>query len=88
MTTEPVDPASGSTRAITYFWESGHYRKSLGDAIVQTLLADDEPVAGQLGRPLRPETVEAALAAARQARDAFSRARPELSDYMGQLTAR
>jgi hypothetical protein len=74
-TTEPRPP-EGARLPMRWYWEPGHFRTSLGDAIIDRLYGK----ATDFGRELRPDTVEAALRAIQQERDAYaSNRRADLS---------
>jgi hypothetical protein len=38
MTTEPVPPSGDTTSRMKWYWESSHYRKELGDLVLDRLL--------------------------------------------------
>ncbi len=68
FTTEPRPPR-GSMQPMRWYWEPGHFRTSLGDQIIQRLYGENSE-RSDFGRDLRPDTIDAALSAIRQERDA------------------
>jgi hypothetical protein len=66
--TEDV-PAQGDRRSeVEWFWEPGHFKKSLGDLMLRRVLAGDQL---DIGVELTPDAIDARLAKIRADRDAY-----------------
>jgi hypothetical protein len=67
FSTEPV-PAAGDRRTTTrWFWETSHFKKQLGEIMIQTMFGQGAP---EFGARLTPETVTARNAEVRSQRQA------------------
>jgi hypothetical protein len=42
-TTEPVPAPGDKTSKMTYYWEAGHFRSALGDALIETMVRGHTP---------------------------------------------
>lgn len=70
-TTEAVPAASDRDTQMRWYWESSHYRKELGDVILDRVLGYRAPgreQAADFGVPVTPANLEAHLAGIRKAR--------------------
>jgi hypothetical protein len=65
LTAEPVPQTDTGAKPMTWFWESIHYKKTLGDLVLQKVLADEDhptPVPSEFGVLLTPERLDLHLA--------------------------
>jgi hypothetical protein len=74
VTTEPL-PDAGSRAEMRFYWDSSHFKERVGDWVLDRVLATvstpDAPPPADFGVLLTPDSVEAALAGIRAARDAY-----------------
>jgi hypothetical protein len=73
--TEPVPPADDTTTRLRWFWDPGHFRKELGDVMLQRALSPQPPPDG-LGTQLRQDTIEAHLRSLRRSFDRYLQDHP------------
>ena len=68
LTTELVPPRGDRRTAMQWYWEGGHFKKQLGDLVLQQVLTGQ---ATGFGARVRAGDVETRLAAVRAQRDAY-----------------
>jgi hypothetical protein len=57
-TTEPIPPLSDTTTRLKWFWDPGHFRKELGDVMLNRAFEHDNPDSTRFGTRLTRETIE------------------------------
>lgn len=67
---------SGERGSALWYWEAGHFKRELGDRLLDELLGHATPADFRLGSRLTPSDVEPWLQAQRAALDDFERAAP------------
>ncbi len=85
-----LDPVpSRDNRAIQprWYWESAHFRKELGDIVLDQILGGGEPATG-FGAPLTMTSVNDQVVADNAGRIAFRTAHPEVAAAMERLLGR
>jgi hypothetical protein len=77
-------PGPGDTKSeLQWYWEAGHFKKSLGD-IMLTRIFNNRESNEQWGRRLLPQNIEEHLRQMRLARDEYERLNPaEVADLAG-----
>jgi len=71
-TTEPIPGAGDTTTEVRWYWEAGHFKKALGDLVLERiLLPGDTADAGNFGVRLMGANIDAHLRRISQDRDAF-----------------
>ena len=70
ITTEPFPPAGDTHTRMNYYWEGSHYRREVGNLILDRVLGNGEAPA-DFGIRLTPRNVEAYLESSRAARQAY-----------------
>lgn len=69
ISTEPVPEPSDRTTATRWYWEAGHFKQVLGDAMLRQMFAEpDRRDATAIGVRLTPENVEQQIQRIRQQR--------------------
>ncbi len=68
---EPIPMAGRRQPMPRWYWESGHFKSELGARMLR-IMAGLDPADGLFGVELRPETIDATLAAIRESRQAFA----------------
>ena len=85
-------PPPGDTRThMAGYWEAGHFKAALGDAMVKVMTGAPDARPGALagfGTRLTPATLEAHLADLRARRQAYAQAHPEAVDRAERQFAR
>ena len=79
-TTEAVPKLGDKVSMMEWFWESSHYRKELGDRVLDRVLDYTDPdrqIADDFGVLLTSGNIEQHLEAIRQSREAYEQAHPE-----------
>ena len=79
-TTEEVPPAGDRATMMQWYWESSHYRKELGDRVLDRVLgfrAAGREVAGDFGIEINERNIEEWLVAVRAARERWRRVHPQ-----------
>ena len=86
---EPIPAAQDRGAATRWYWEAGHFKKALGDIVLQRLMSDTAMVAtdGQFGMPLDGASLEANRQRIAQERSVCAAAQPELFRFSRQLFA-
>ncbi len=70
-------PRPGDTRTeLQWYWEAGHFKKSLGDILLADMLGGTRK-SGQWGRSLTGSNLDDLLREQREARDEYARTHPE-----------
>lgn len=84
---EPIPAANERGRATRWYWEAGHFKKALGDIVLQRLMSPQEnaPGEGQFGMPLDVARLEENRARIAQERSSCAAAQPAL--FSSQLFA-
>lgn len=80
LTTEAVPAAGNPSARMHWFWDSVHYKKALGDVILNRVLGDGRSggsVPSDFGISLRAENVEPHLARLRAAQRTYADTHPE-----------
>ncbi|MCS7466760.1 hypothetical protein NZK35_08905 [Stieleria sp. ICT_E10.1] len=75
-TTEAVPVPSDRETVMRWYWESGHYRSTLGDELLETLF-DSTQKKRSIGKVVSPETMPSWLEQIRDQRRAYESARPK-----------
>ncbi|GAB6051313.1 hypothetical protein JCM17960_01330 [Magnetospira thiophila] len=78
---EPVAGIAARGESLKWFWEPAHYRKELGDKMLDSLLRDQcpAPVATEsFGRSLTPSNIDAHLAERAREMTAYARENPSI----------
>jgi hypothetical protein len=94
MTTEAIPLDTEKGKPMQWYWESSHFKKDLGNFVLDRLFAHQEPgctVPEDFGVPLTPENVEAHLALLRTQQSRYHETHPyEVAEveYLAQMTAR
>jgi hypothetical protein len=84
---ERVPPPGDVASELRWYWEAGHFKKSLGDLLLARLF-DARGTDAPWGRRLLAQDVEAQLRALRTARDDYERAHPaELAELATLIAA-
>lgn len=73
---EPVPPASDKKAVVRWYWESGHYKRELGELLIARMLGSPE-ADPDFGVLLTPDTLPAVLTTMREQREAYARVSPE-----------
>ena len=73
-TTEPIPTLEDTATRMTYFWDPGHFRKELGDLMLQRIHAPDDQAVRPFGIQLNQDNIEPYLIDLR--RDFSSRPSP------------
>ena len=86
---EPIPAAHARGEATRWYWEAGHFKKALGDIVLQRLMSDMAVAAadGQFGMPLDGASLEANRQRIARERSACAAAQPELFRFSRQLFA-
>jgi len=80
-------PRPGDTDTeLQWYWEAGHFKKSLGDLVLEDVLKSG-PGGERWGRRLTGKNVEEQLRAQRAARDAYDRVHAEVTSDLASLVA-
>lgn len=84
---EPIPAADERGTATRWYWEAGHFKKALGDIVLQRVMSpqDNAPGDGQFGMPLDDASLEENRARIAQERNSCAAAQPAL--FSGQLFA-
>ena len=80
LTTEPVPPLGDSQTQMRWYWESSHYKKELGDLVLDRIFSHSEPgrsIPADFGVRLTPDSLEPHLAQIRADRQRWRAAFPE-----------
>lgn len=78
-----VEPVSAT---MTHYWDSSHYRSSVGDQVLDRLFGITNPqIPADFGVWVTPQTVEAHLAGIRRQREAWQERRPEVFEFVRSL---
>jgi hypothetical protein len=87
-TTEQVPPASDRRTEVRWFWESGHFRPTLGTLILEDVFSEKMSV----GTVLTPQNIDEHLARLRAERDGYGQQQPavvtEIHALVDRLSAR
>jgi hypothetical protein len=84
---EAVPAPGDKTSEVRWYWEAGHFKKSLGDRLLARIFGSsgDDP---QWGRRLTPQDVDEHIRRMRVARDEYERAHPiEVAELGAMVTA-
>jgi hypothetical protein len=73
---EQVPPPGDTRTELQWYWEAGHFKKALGDALLAQMF-DGMPSIAPWGRRLTAANIEAELKAQRTARDDYARRRAD-----------
>ncbi|WP_374265445.1 hypothetical protein [Zoogloea sp.] len=84
-TLEAIPPRGDRRTQLKYYWEAGHFKKQLGDQVIARVLGDPAANRG-FGVELRPDNVEAVLAADRQRLEALLATPSPLRDEVDDVT--
>jgi hypothetical protein len=90
-TTEALPPKGQDIgHFLNWFWETGHYRKELGDVMLTEMFKNSCPATvgpseGDFGVALTPDNLETSLAKARSQQAAFVAAHPDVTAYIAGL---
>lgn len=85
VTTEPVPPAGDTETVMHYYWEGSHYRKEVGDRILNLLFGKAAAPPDGFGTPLTERNLEPTLNAIRDGREAFAVKYPEIIQEISKL---
>ena len=88
-TAEPIPPIDDAQSAMKWHWEWGHYKKELGDIVLDTLAGPcrEEIRPEQLGICLSGANIEAHLESQREARERYHRRSPQVRSEIGEIIA-
>ena len=77
---EPIPAANERGTATRWYWEAGHFKKALGDIVLQRVMSpqDVAPGDGQFGMPLDDASLEENRARIAQERNSCAAAQPAL----------
>lgn len=77
---EPIPAANERGTATHWYWEAGHFKKALGDIVLQRVMSpqDIAPADGQFGMPLDDASLEENRARIAQERNSCAAAQPAL----------
>ena len=77
---EPIPAANERGTATRWYWEAGHFKKALGDIVLQRVMSpqDHAPGDGQFGMPLDDASLEENRARIAQERNSCAAAQPAL----------
>ncbi|WP_218079547.1 hypothetical protein [Anthocerotibacter panamensis] len=79
VTTEPVPAAGDTTTQMRWYWDSTHYKKALGDLILDRVFGyrdAQRPIPKDFGVLLTPQNLETHLADIRQAQTRYQQTHP------------
>lgn len=79
VTIEPL-PAVGDRREMTFYWDSSHFKETVGDWVLDRLFSTARPShspRSDFGRPLTPATIEVELAEIRAGHERYARDHPQ-----------
>jgi hypothetical protein len=80
LTTEPFPPLGDKETKMRWYWESSHYKKELGDLVLDRMFDykhPDREVPKDFGVLLTPENIESHLAWIREGRERWAKQFPE-----------
>jgi len=83
--TEVPSPAQDSAQPMRYWWESSHYKRSLGDKVLAIVLGTAAPE-GRFGRELSVDTLPSILAQDRESQLDFARRHPVSAQLVSRAT--
>lgn len=66
FTTESVPPAGDKRRPTSWFWESTHYKKQLGEVMIESMFGPSQPIFGVMLTPANVRVRDAHVRAQRQ----------------------
>lgn len=77
---EPIPAANERSTATRWYWEAGHFKKTLGDIVLRRVMSpqDHAPGDGQFGMPLDDASLEENRARIAQERNSCAAAQPAL----------
>lgn len=78
---EEIPYGAARKRPLQWFWDPVHYRKALGDLMIDTMLSGTTQ-RPDFGAAMTPASVAQRLQAVRQGRDEFRRLQPEAVDEL------
>lgn len=84
---ERIPAANERGAATRWYWEAGHFKKALGDIVLQRVMSPMAPGDGQFGMPLDGATLAANRDRIAQERSRCAAAQPELFLFSRQLFA-
>ncbi len=85
VTTEPVPPAGDTTTRMRHYWESSHYRREMGDLVLDRVLGGAQ--ADGFGVALDRRNVDTALPRLRESRAQWARTNPGEIEELARLVA-
>jgi hypothetical protein len=88
ITTEPPPPLDRPRARMAYYWESAHYKETVGAMILDRMSGRPNPATpADFGVRLTPSDIDARLAAERAARETYAAAQPGQVQEVQRLAA-
>jgi hypothetical protein len=90
LTTEPFPALGDVASTMRWYWESSHYKKQLGDLVLDRVFDYRDPsreLPGDFGIRLDPATIEAHLAWIRAGRERWVAQYPDDANEIAQVAA-
>lgn len=86
FSTEAVPARNDKQSSTRWYWEAGHFKKSLGDVMLEPILGrGSDDAVGTFGAALTSRNVEQHLARLRESKDNYRLANPEVVNEIRQM---
>jgi len=85
VTTEEPPPYDDRTTVMQWYWESGHYRSTLGDLVIALLLSIDSNASYSVGESINEDNFGRHLASIRKSRSSYRAAMPDRRQYVSKI---
>jgi hypothetical protein len=70
-TTEPIPPGGDTQTRMKWFWDPGHFKKELGDVMLDRAFAERPQTKDDFDTRLTPDTIEPHLQQLRRSLEAY-----------------